>query len=77
MKMRPARLVPLTSQQMDQLKELQVDRQRKVFISIWVRSKDKPVSDMTINASLKYFGYSGEEICCGHGFRSMACILLN
>jgi integrase len=39
------------------------------------RVKSKPISDMAINAALRYLGYERGEIC-GHGFRSMASTLL-
>ena len=34
------------------------------------------MSDMALNAALRYLGYKREEIC-GHGFRSMASTILN
>lgn len=39
-------------------------------------SRDRPMSDNTINSALRRLGYSGDEQT-GHGFRSMASTLLN
>ena len=41
-----------------------------------LRTRDRPMSENTINAALRRMGYSSEEQT-GHGFRSMASTLLN
>ena len=41
-----------------------------------VRHHYKPMSENTINAALRYIGYTKHEMT-GHGFRSMASTLLN
>jgi integrase len=45
-----------------------------VFPSLLTR--DRPMSENTINAALRRLGYDGNEQT-GHGFRSMASTLLN
>ena len=47
---------------------------RYLFPSL--RTRDRPMSDNTINAALRRMGYTSEEQT-GHGFRSMASTLLN
>jgi len=39
-------------------------------------TRDRPMSENTINAALRRLGYDGSEQT-GHGFRSMASTLLN
>lgn len=41
-----------------------------------LRSRDRPMSNNTINAALRRLGYTTEEQT-GHGFRTMASTLLN
>jgi integrase len=40
------------------------------------RSKTKPISDNTINAALRYLGFSGDDVV-GHGFRATARTILD
>lgn len=76
MKMRELRVVPLSSQALALLKDLHVltGSGRLVFPSI--RSKDRPISDNTLNAALRRLGFAGDEMVA-HGFRSMASTCLN
>ncbi|WP_241499337.1 tyrosine-type recombinase/integrase [Chromobacterium sphagni] len=37
----------------------------------------KPMSENTINKSLRNLGYDTQADVCGHGFRTMACSALN
>lgn len=76
MKMRELHVVPLSSQALALLKDLQVltGSGRLVFPSI--RSKDRAISDNTLNAALRRLGFSGDEMVA-HGFRSMASTCLN
>lgn len=76
MKMGELHIVPLSQQALSILRELQplTSRGRYVFPSLL--SRDRPMSENTINAALRRMGYSGEEHT-GHGFRSMASTLLN
>ncbi len=69
-------IVPLSTQAVSILRELQplTGRGRYVFPSL--RSADRPMSNNTVNAALRRLGYSGDDQT-GHGFRSMASTLLN
>ncbi|MBL4775818.1 MAG: site-specific integrase [Mariprofundus sp.] len=76
MKMRVMHIVPLAKQVVTILKELQLltGNARHVFPSI--RNASRPMSENTVNASLRRIGYSKEEICA-HGFRAMASTMLH
>jgi integrase len=76
MKMRAQHLVPLASQAVALLRELQpvTGRGRYVFPSLCGGSR--PMSENTVNAALRRLGYSTEEMT-GHGFRSLASTCLN
>lgn len=76
MKMGEQHLVPLSRQAVAILKDLLplTGKGRYVFPSLL--SRERPMSENTINSALRRLGYSGEEQT-GHGFRSMASTLLN
>ncbi len=76
MKMGEQHLVPLSRQAVAILREVHplTSRGRYVFPSLLTR--DRPMSENTINAALRRLGYAGDEQT-GHGFRSMASTLLN
>jgi len=76
MKMRELHVVPLSIQALALLKDLHVvtGSGRLVFPSI--RSRDRPISDNTLNAALRRLGFGGDEMVA-HGFRSMASTCLN
>ena len=76
MKMKDAHIVPLSTQAVAILRELQAQagKDRLVFPSI--RTKARPMSENTINAALRRLGYTKDEMT-GHGFRTMASTLLN
>ncbi len=76
MKMRELHVVPLSSQALALLKDLQVltGSGRLAFPSI--RSRDRPISNNTLNAALRRLGFAGDEMVA-HGFRSMASTCLN
>jgi integrase len=76
LKMGEQHIVPLSRQAVAILKELQVltGGWRYVFPSLL--SRERPMSDNTINSALRRLGYSGGEQT-GHGFRTMASTLLN
>jgi integrase len=75
MKMKVEHLVPLSRQVVDILRDLQpiTGDGRYVFPSL--RSK-ACMSENTINAALRYMGYS-KEVMTGHGFRAMARTILD
>ena len=76
MKMREQHIVPLSTQAIAILRELQPSTGRFQLVFPSVRSRVRPISDNTVNAALRRLGYSKDEIT-GHGFRSMASTLLN
>ena len=47
-----------------------------MFLFPGVRSPDRPISDNSINAALRYMGFDKGTMTC-HGFRSMASTSLN
>src|SRR5438105_3596940 len=76
MKMGDPHVVPLAHQAVAILRELQpLDRGgRYLFPSL--RTRERPMSNNTINAALRRLGYASDEQTA-HGFRSMASTLLN
>jgi len=83
MKMRTAHIVPLSTQAVAALRDLQPltggaiagkpDAPRYVFPG--ARSRLRPMSNNTVNASLRRIGYTGEQMTA-HGFRATARTLL-
>lgn len=71
-----AHIVPLPCQAVAILRELQplTGNGRLLFPS--VRTKDRPMSDNTVNAALRRLGYDGDTMT-GHGFRAMARTILD
>jgi integrase len=76
MKMREQHIVPLSTQAIAVLRDLQPLTGRFPFAFPSVRSRFRPMSENTVNAALRRMGYTGEDMT-GHGFRSMASTLLN
>ncbi|WP_159016036.1 tyrosine-type recombinase/integrase [Cognatiluteimonas profundi] len=81
MKMREAHAVPLPSQAVAILRELQPltgptpsRRGRYCFPSL--RTGDRPMSENTVNGALRRLGYD-KDTMTGHGFRAMASTRLN
>ena len=76
MKAREAHLVPLSTQALRILRDLRpvTGDGRLVFPSL--RSRERPISNNTLNAALRRLGYSTDEMVA-HGFRSMASTCLN
>jgi len=68
--------VPLASQAVAILRDMQplTGSGRLVFPSM--RSRERAMSENTVNAALRRLGYDGDTMT-GHGFRSMASTLLN
>lgn len=75
MKMREPHIVPLSKQSLALLQELHRYTGNGILI-FPQRSKQRPMSENTINAALRRLGYSKDEMT-GHGFRSTASTLLN
>jgi integrase len=76
MKMGTQHIVPLSTQAVAILKELQPLTGRGTLTFPSIRSSARPLSDNTLNAALRRLGFTTEEMT-SHGFRSMASTLLN
>jgi integrase len=76
MKMGEAHLVPLSHQAVAHLRALQplTGSGRLVFPSL--RTRERPISENTLNAALRRMGFAQDEMTA-HGFRAMASTLLN
>jgi len=76
MKMRVMHIVPLAAQVVAILKELQPLTGSGRFVFPSIRNAHIPMSENTVNASLRRIGYDKSEICA-HGFRAMASTMLH
>ena len=76
MKMRRIHIVPLPGQAITIFKQIQPVTGEGKYVFPSVRSKDRPMSNNTINAALRRMGFTNDEITA-HGFRSMASTLLH
>jgi integrase len=76
MKMRQVHIVPLSTQAVAILRDIQPLTGRRQYVFPSVRTADRPMSENTILAALRRLGYEKDEMT-GHGFRSMASTLLN
>lgn len=76
MKMRKPHQVPLSRQAVDLFREVQSITGPAGFVFPSVRTRTRPMSENTINASLRRLGYASDEMTA-HGFRAMASTLLN
>lgn len=69
-------IVPLSRQAVVIVRDLHALTGRSRLVFPGLRSRDRPISDNTLNAALRRLGYSSEEMTA-HGFRAMASTLLN
>src|SRR5699024_5553748 len=76
MKMKRPHIVPLSRQAYDVLLALHPLTGNGRYLFPSVRSRERCMSNNTVNAALRRMGYTKEEIT-GHGFRHMASTLLN
>lgn len=77
MKARRAHLVPLSTQAVALLRDLQPLTGEGRFVFPSIRTNDKrPMSDNTLNAALRRLGYTSEQQTA-HGFRTIASTRLN
>lgn len=76
-KMNEEHLVPLSSQAMKILEEIEKISGESEFVFHSIRNLNKPMSENTINKALRVIGYSTKNDVCAHGFRTMACSALN
>jgi len=76
MKVREAHVVPLAKQAVTMLRELHPLTGYGRFVFPSLRSGHRPMSENTVNASLRRLGYD-KETMTGHGFRALASTRLN
>lgn len=76
MKMRMPHLVPLPEQAVAILQELYPLTGHGKYVFRGERSHERPMSENTVNAALRYLGYPS-EIATGHGFRATAGTILD
>ena len=69
-------IVPLATQVVAMLRELEPLTGRGELLFPGVRTRTKPMSENTLNAGLRRLGYSSDQMTA-HGFRSIASTLLN
>jgi integrase len=58
------------------LRELHPLTGRRALVVPSLRSRDRPISDNTLNAALRRLGYA-KDVATGHGFRASARTLLD
>jgi integrase len=76
MKMRDEHIIPLSTQAVAVLRELQPLTGRSHYVFPGERSASRPMSENTVNAALRRLGFDRETMT-GHGFRAMASTRLN
>lgn len=76
MKMREPHLVPLSSQAVAILHELQPLTGAGRYVFPGTRDRKKPLSNMALNAAFKRMGFDGQTFTA-HGFRAMARTILD
>jgi integrase len=76
MKLGEAHIVPLWRQALSIRRELEPLARGGRYLFQSLQTRDRPMSNNTINAALRRLGYSSERLT-RHGFRSMASTLLN
>lgn len=76
MKQRHAHSVPLSRQSVAILTGMHGLTGHGIFVFPSVRTRERPMSENTINGALRRLGYYGSEMTA-HGFRSTASTLLN
>ena len=76
MKARVQHIVPLSTQAVAILRELQPLTGRFPYAFPSVRSRYRAMSENAVTGALRRMGYTGQDMT-GHGFRSMASTLLN
>ena len=76
MKMGRAHTVPLSTQVLTILRELKEITGGDELLFPGLRSRDRPISDNSLNAALRRLGYAKDEMTT-HGFRTMASTRLH
>lgn len=76
MKMKHDHIVPLSTQAVAILRELHPLTGRRAYVFPSLRSRDRPMSENTVNAALRRLGYD-KDTATGHGFRASARTMLD
>lgn len=76
MKMRQPHAVPLSCQALAILESMRQLTGKWKYVFPSVRTRERPISENTVNAALRRMGYSKEQMTA-HGFRTSASSLLN
>lgn len=76
MKMKKPHMIPLSKQVVQIFKDIMPLTGRWKYVFPSLRSKDRPMSDNTLNAALRRMGFTKEEMTA-HGFRGVASTLLH
>lgn len=76
MKMKTMHIVPLAKQAIDILRELHKLTGNEKYLFPGLVNSYRPMSDNTITSALRRLGYTSNEMTA-HGFRAMACTILN
>lgn len=76
MKMGAQHIVPLSSQVVTLLRELQALTGNGQYLFPAIHTTKRPISENTVNVALRRMGYDNETMT-GHGFRSTASTFLN
>ncbi len=72
-KMRTPHLVPLSRQALAILEQIKTFSGNHELIFIGDHNPRKPMSENTVNKSLRVMGYDTQVEVCSHAFRTMAC----
>jgi integrase len=76
MKMKKPHQVPLSRQAITILREVHQATGPTGYVFPSIRTRTRPMSENTLNATLRRLGYASDEMTA-HGFRAMASTLLN
>ncbi|MES2347139.1 MAG: integrase arm-type DNA-binding domain-containing protein [Pseudomonadota bacterium] len=76
MKMKAEHIVPLSTQALQILQELEPMTGHAQYVLPSIRTDDRCMSENTVNAALRSMGYSKDEMTA-HGFRAMARTILD
>jgi integrase len=76
MKMKMPHLVPLSRQACEILRKLELLSGNSKYLFPGLRTRSRPISDITLNAALRNLGYSG-DVHTAHGFRASARTMLD
>ncbi|MBV5349690.1 site-specific integrase, partial [bacterium] len=76
MKMKNDHIVPLSTQAVSILREMEAMRSSGPYVFPSIRTGERCMSENTVNAALRSMGYS-KEVMTAHGFRAMARTILD